>query len=520
MLRYPYAIISDDNGLQGSIETIITWLQSGVEEFLKGINDAVFFSVGGMPLIVPWLIFAGVFFTLRMKFVNVRAFKHAIDIVRGTYSDPSSDGEISHFQALAVALSGTVGVSNIFNAMIAIALGGPGALFWMTVSGLLSMTTKFTECTLAVKYRTVSSDGTVRGGPMYYLSAGLASIGQRKLGRVLAVLYSFLGVCGILVSISIPQSNQSLAAVAVVVPMLADCGWIYGLIMALLVGVVILGGIQSIARVAGAIVPLMCGIYILASLWVLLTHITAIPEAIGIIISSAFSPQAVGGGFLAGLVQGLRRSAFSNGAGSGMATIAHATAKTSEPVREGIVALLEPFIDTVIICNLSGLVLLVTGAYNNPKFADLSGTQLASAAFGEAIGWFPYVLAVVVFFFAFSTLISLVYYGQVCWEYLLGPIGEKSAIVFKLLFLMGIFLGSVAAPEPVLKFGDAMYLTIVLPNIFGLYFLYNQVAADLEDYFDRLKVGFRIPFVNSEQAGKPKYSINLSKKPIAVLSKS
>lgn len=508
MLRYPDAIISDDNGLQGSIERIVA-------QVLEGINNVVFFSIGGMPLIVLLLIGAGLLFTWRMKLLNFRGLKHAIDILRGKYSEPSADGEISHFQAMAVGLSGTIGISSIINPIIAIAIGGPGALFWMTLGGLLSMTTQFTECVLSVKYRIVNNDGTVRGGPMYYLPAGLASMGREKLGRVLGLLYSFMSVCAVLVSLSILISNQSLAAVTAVMPVLADKDWIGGVILALLVGVVIIGGIQSIASVAGAIVPLMCGIYLFACLWVLLTYNGAIPEAIGTIISQAFSPQAVEGGFLGMLVQGFRRSAFSNGAGSGMPSIVHATAKTSEPVREGLIAQIEPLITTVIICNLSGLVAIVTGAYNNPKYAGLGGTQLASAAFGEASNWFPYLLAIAVFFFAFSTLISYVYYGEMCWEYMLGSIGERSTIVFKLLFLIGIFLGAIAAPEPVLKFGDAMYLAIIFPNLFGVYFLYNQVGADVEDYFDRLNAQKQETLGNSEQAGEPEYQINLIKNPIA-----
>jgi len=455
-----------------------------ISQVLEGLNDVIFLSIGGMPLIVLWLIFAGVFFTLRMKFVNVRAFKHAIDVVRGKYDDPNSEaGEVSHFQALAIALSGTVGLGNIAGVATAIGLGGPGAVFWITVGGLLAMTTKFTECTLGQKYRIVGSDGRVRGGPMYYLSAGLAEMKLIQMGKILAALFCFLMVCGFLGSSCIFQSNQSLAAVAAVLPFFADNGWIYGLILVSLVAAVILGGIQRLAQVAGAIVPLMCGIYILASLWVLLTHAGAIPGAIATIISNAFSFQAVGGGFAGAMIQGLRRSTFSNEAGLGTAPIAHATAKTSEPVREGIVALLEPFIDTVIICNLTALVIIVTGVYHNP---ELAGSQLVSAAFGEAIGWFPYVLAIALCLFSFSTLISVAYYGQVCWEYLFSP---RGTIIFQVLLLAAVWLGSVASPQAVLQFGDAISLAKAFPNLLGIYFLSNQVAADLEDYLHRLKTG-------------------------------
>ena len=476
------------------INGLLDGIDAGVSQVLEVVNDAIFFSIGGMPIIVIWLLFAGVFFTWQMKFVNVRAFKHAIDVVRGKYDDPNSEeGEVSHFQALAIALSATVGIGNIASAAVAIALGGPGACFWLTVGGLLGMSTKFVECTLGHKYRIVKPDGTIAGGPMYYLSAGLAELGLIQLGKILASIYSFICFLGILAAVAILQTNQSLAAVTAIVPSLADYGWIYGAIVAGLVGLVIIGGLQRLARVAGVIAPLMCGIYILASVWVLAIYFTAIPEAIATIIKSAFSFHAVGGGFAGALIQGLRRSAFSNEAGTGTAAIAHAVARTDEPVREGIVTILEPFIDTVIICNLTALVVIITGAYNNPDFADFSGTQLASAAFGEAIGWFPYLLAVVIFFFAFSTIISQYYYGQVCWYYLLG---DRSEIVYQLLFLACIVLGSVASPKAVIEYGDAIFVALVFPNLLGIYFLSNQVAADLEDYLNRLKVGQMVKIVN------------------------
>ncbi|MBO1349687.1 MAG: alanine:cation symporter family protein [Hormoscilla sp. GUM202] len=477
----------------GKINSLLDSINSWVSQVLKVANDAIFFSIGGMPLIIILLLFAGVFFTLQMKFVNVRAFKHAIDVVRGKYDDFKEEGEVSHFQALAIALSATVGIGNVASAAVAIALGGPGACFWLTVGGLLGMSTKFVECTLGHKYRIVKPDGTIVGGPMYYLSAGLAEVGQKSLGKILAAIYSLMGIFGILVAVAILQSNQSLAAVTAIVPSLADYNWIYGAIVAGLVGLVIIGGLQRLARVAGVIAPLMCGIYILASLWVLAIHFTAIPEAIATIFKSAFSFHAVGGGFAGALIQGLRRSAFSNEAGTGTAAIAHAVARTDEPVREGIVTILEPFIDTVIICNLTALVVIVTGAYNNPEFADFSGTQLASAAFGEAISWFPYLLAVVIFFFAFSTIISQYYYGHVCWSYLLG---DRSEIVFQVLFLGCILLGSVASSQAVIEFGDAFFLVSVLPNLLGIFFLSNQVAVDLEDYLHRLHIG-RLKFSSS-----------------------
>ncbi len=455
-------------------------------QFLEILDSIIFYRIGGpkgMPLIVIWLLSGGLFFTVRMKFINIRAFKHAIDIVRGKYDDPDEPGEVSHFQALATALSGTVGVGNIAGVAVAISLGGPGASFWMTLAGLLGMTTKFVECTLGQKYRLVKPDGTVAGGPMYYLSAGLAEVGQKTLGRVLAVIFCILGLGGNLMSIAIYQSNQSRVVVTSALPFFADRPWLYGLILVALVGLVIIGGIKRIATVAGAIVPFMCGIYLLAALWVIGSNITLVPHTITTIITGAFAPEAAAGGFIGCLVQGFRRSAFSCEAGMGTASMAHAAAKTTEPVREGIVALLEPFIDTVVVCNLTAIVVIITGAYSNPEFAKLSGAALTSAAFGSVISWFPYILSVVLFLFAFSTMISSSYYGQLSWQYLLG---QPTGIVYKILFLTMIFIGSLASSEIVAQFSDALFLTMSLPNLLGAYFLTNIVARELEDYMNGL----------------------------------
>ncbi|MEB3278035.1 MAG: alanine/glycine:cation symporter family protein [Lyngbya sp.] len=454
-----------------------------ISKLLKLINDIIFFEIGGMPLIVIWLISGGAIFTVWMRFINIRGFKHAIDIVRGKYDNPDEVGEVSHFQALATALSATVGLGNIAGVAIAISLGGPGACFWLTLAGFLGMTTKFVECTLGQKYRLIKPDGTVAGGPMYYLSEGLSKIGLPFFGKILSILFAILAICGALGSSSIYQSNQSKVGVAQVIPIIAEQGWIYGILMVFLVGLVILGGIRRIASVAATVVPFMCGIYILGAVWVILINFTAIPAAITTILTSAFSLKAATGGMLGAIIQGFRRSAFSNEAGLGIAAIAHSAAKTNEPVREGIVAVLEPFIDTVIVCNLTALVIILTGAYNNPEFANLGGSELTSAAFSTVIPGFPYILALAVFLFAFSTMISWGYYGQLCWEYLLG---SRTAIIYKLLFLLAIFMGSVANPTVVIQFSDAMYLTMALPNLLGMYFLAGQVSQDLKDYFNKL----------------------------------
>ena len=444
------------------------------------------FKVDEMPLIVLWLIIGSIFFTIRMNFINFRGFKHAIDVTRGIYDDPHEPGEVSHFQALATALAGTVGLGNIAGVAIAISIGGPGAAFWMTIAGLFAMTMKFVECTLGQKYRIVRADGSVAGGPMYYLSKGLAEKGHAKLGKILAILFCVLSIIGGGAGSSMFQTNQSYLAVSQVFPWVSDKAWLYGLVMCFLVGIVILGGMKRIGTVAGAIVPIMCGIYMLAALWVLAVNFTLIPQLIGTIVSNAFVPQAVTGGLIGVIAQGFRRAAYSNTAGQGVAAIAHAAAKTDEPVREGLVSVLEPFIDTVIVCNLTAMVMVVTGAYNNPEFQGLNGAQLTQAAFGTVIPWFPYLLSVCIFLFAFSTVMSWGYYSELCWEYLFG---DKNPLVLKLSFLVIVFLGAVLNPTVFIRLSDLMLISVAIPNVLGCYFLGNDVALDLKSYMHRLKQG-------------------------------
>lgn len=474
----------------------VAWLASNpsiTAYFIRGIDTIfsqlvslffhiIFFSIGDIPLVVLWLIGGAIFFTLRTNFVNVRAFRHAIDIVRGKYDHPEEAGEVSHFQALATALSATVGLGNIAGVAIAITLGGPGAVFWMTVAGVLGMSSKFVECTLAQKYRTIKPDGTVAGGPMYYLDRGLAELGQAKLGKVLAVIFSLFAIAAALGSASMFQANQSYSALTTVVPQLP--GWLYGGILALLVALVILGGIQRIGRVAGTLVPAMCGVYVLAALWVLALNFQEIPHAATTILTDAFSLNAAGGGLVGSLVQGLRRSAFSNEAGIGSAAIAHSAAKTKEPIREGMVALLEPFIDTVIICNLTALVILTTGVHQSTDDLGIGGAQLTAAAFGAAIDWFPNVLALAVLVFAFSTMISWGYYGERSWSYLFG---DRSLVVYRVLFVLGVFTGAIVNSSSVLQLSDGILYVMSFPNLIGAYLLSNSVVQDLDGYMLRLQ---------------------------------
>lgn len=463
-----------------------------------------------MPIVVAWLLFGAIVFTLRMKFVNFRLFRHAIDLVRGKYDDPDSEGEVSHFQALSTALSATVGLGNIAGVAIAVGTGGPGATFWIILVGLLGMTAKFTECTLGQKYRQIRSDGKIMGGAMYYLSDGLKELGLKPLGTVLAVFFCLLCIGGSFGGGNTFQVVQSLGMIKTVVPLLEDYPWVYGLIMTLLGGVVIIGGIRSIARVAEKIVPLMCGIYIVACLVILGNNFGDIPAAIVLIVDSAFTPAAGYGGFLGVLVIGLKRAVFSNEAGIGSAAIAHSAAKVKHPVEEGVVALLEPFIDTVVVCTMTALVIIITGAYDvgaNPANQVLidtnQGGALTSAAMGhpeKGIPWFPMLLAVAVFLFAFSTMISWSYYGERCWAWLFG---DGSSMVYRVLFLVFTFLGSVITATNILEFSDLMILGMALPNILGVLLLSGKVKRDLDEYTGMLKRGELDPGYSGDGEDEP-----------------
>ncbi|MBA3557817.1 MAG: alanine:cation symporter family protein [Gemmatimonadaceae bacterium] len=443
-----------------------------------------------MPFIVLWLVIGAIFMTIRMNFINIRAFGHAINVTRGKYTPPGAVGDVSHFQALTTALSATVGLGNIAGVAIAVSLGGPGATFWMVVAGLLGMTLKFTECTLGQMYREVRPDGTILGGPMQYLSKGLGELGKPGFGKFLAVFFAILCIGGSLGGGNSFQVNQSLNAMQETFPVLSTAPWAYGLIMTFLVGIVIIGGIKRIANVAESIVPIMCGVYLLGAIAVIFMNIGAVPEAFGAIFSQALAPDAVYGGIIGSLVVGFQRAAFSNEAGAGSAAIAHSAAKSEYPVREGIVALLEPFIDTVIVCTITALVMVITGAYNNPEYADLitgsKGAALTSRAFSEEISWFPYVISAVVFMFAYSTMISWSYYGERCAVWLFG---EKASKFYKMLFLLFVFLGSVITSANVLNFGDLMILGMAFPNLIGVYFLHGKVKRAINEYWAKYQSG-------------------------------
>ncbi|WP_241556947.1 alanine/glycine:cation symporter family protein [Marinomonas hwangdonensis] len=451
------------------------------------------------PWIVLWLVVGASVFTLYFGFVQFRAVRHSISLVKGDYSDPKDAGEVSHFQALTTALSGTVGLGNIAGVAVAVGIGGAGATFWMILAGLLGMASKFTECTLGVKYRNEYKDGTVSGGPMYYISKGFAERGLPG-GKFLAALFAVFCILGAFGGGNMFQSNQAHAQISSV--MGSYPGWITGVIFALIVFMVIVGGIKSIARVTEKVVPLMAFLYVGAALVILIINADKIFWAFGQIFEGAFTGLGVAGGLVGALIQGFKRAAFSNEAGVGSAAIAHSAVKTNEPVTEGLVSLLEPFIDTVVICTMTALVIIITGQLLVDANTGLyvieagrivtadgsSGVALTSAAFGSAISWFPYLLVVAVILFAFSTMISWSYYGLKAWTYLFGE-GKNAELAFKLLFCGFVVVGAAADLGPVIDFSDAAIFAMAVVNITGLYFLMPIVKREMNSYFKRLKSG-------------------------------
>ncbi|WP_420593396.1 amino acid carrier protein [Robiginitalea biformata] len=437
----------------------------------------------GIPFIVIWLVLGATFFTIRMGFINIRGFRHSLDLARGKYDDPNAPGQVTHFQALATAVSGTVGLGNIAGVAVAVSLGGAGATFWMIICGLLGMSSKFVECTLGVKYRDILPDGRVFGGPMNYLRYGLEKRNLKGLGRVLAMVFAVLAVGASFGGGNMFQANQSFEQLAGQFSVLQGNGFWFGVVTAILVGVVIIGGIKSIAKVTGKVVPLMATIYVVAALAVIIMNIQNIGPAFSAIVDGAFNPGALKGGIIGVLVVGFQRAAFSNEAGVGSAAIAHSAAKTNHPPSEGFVALLEPFIDTVVVCTLTALVLIFTGMH---EVEGMAGAQLTSDAFGSQISWFPYVLGIAVFLFAFSTMISWSYYGMRAWTFLFGK-SKKSEMVYKSLFLVFVVIGASVSLGAVLDFSDMMILAMSFPNIIGLYIMSGEVRGDLREYMTKLK---------------------------------
>ncbi|MFL0109159.1 alanine/glycine:cation symporter family protein [Tenacibaculum maritimum] len=499
-------------------------LAERINEGFKPIADAwggfVFYPVelgGGvkMPLVIIMLLLAGLIFTFIFKFVNIRLFPVSINIVRGKYDDvdhvtsgvvagdptPGGDaietiriegeGEVSHFQALTAALSGTVGLGNIAGVAVALSLGGPGATFWMIIAGLLGMSSKFVECTLGVKYRDVGEDGTIYGGPMYYLRKGLADVGKGGLGKVLAALFAIMVIGGSFGGGNMFQANQAAQQFGSMIGSNdLSTALIFGIVMSVLVGVVIIGGIKRIGNITEKIVPFMVGIYFLAAIIILTVNFSQIGNAFGQIIDGAFNAKGITGGLLGVLIIGFQRAAFSNEAGVGSAAIAHSAVKTKYPASEGLVALLEPFIDTVVVCTMTALVIIITNGNGDIMTYGVKspdGVLATSKAFASVLPWFPYVLTIAVVLFAFSTMLSWSYYGLQGWMYLFGR-SKASDYAYKILFCLFIIVGSAASLGAVTDFSDAMIFAMAVPNVIGLFFLFPKVREELSIYLKAIGV--------------------------------
>jgi len=538
-------------------KSIATRIDETIAPVAKLFDKIVFFGFEitdgvTLPLVLVLLACTAVFLTIYFRFINLRGFGVALRTAKGKYTPHDAPGEITHFQALSAALSATVGLGNIGGVAVAVGVGGPGATFWMILMGLCGMTTKFAECTLGVKYRRIMKNGTVKGGGMYYLSEGLREKGFGGLGKVLALVFALFVIGGAFGAGNMFQANQAFSQMATTFPALVGAGgngavW-FGAGMAVLTGLVILGGIVSIARVTSFLVPFMCGMYVIASLIIIFGNIGSLPAAFATIVGSAFSNEAVTGGLIGVLIQGVRRAAFSNEAGLGSAPIAHSAVKTHEPASEGFVALLEPFVDTVVVCTMSALVLVITGTWQisaevNPGGADLvkapgstevvrklepgqflhtrkaegehveviglvdksfeetektsgwvakgavtskTGVPMTSLAFASVISWFPVVLSLAVFLFAFSTMISWSYYGQQGVMYLFSFVGEDKihipVVVYKVVFCLLIIVGTSASLDNILMLSDAMVFAMVVPNLIGLYLLLPVIKGETDRF--------------------------------------
>ncbi|PNQ73704.1 alanine glycine permease [Hanstruepera neustonica] len=530
-LIVPFITFAQEKGIDEKVNDAFMPVASWWEGF---ILTSVPIAGLNVPVVVILLVAGATFFTLYFKVPSITKFPTAINTVRGRYvdiekhgvdklydndealaeedikdtiRDESAHGEVSHFQALATAVSGTVGLGNIAGVAVAIATGGPGATFWMIVCGLLGMSTKFVECTLGVKYRDVGEDGTIYGGPMYYLSKGLKATGKAGIGKVLAVLFAILCVGASFGGGNAFQSNQATVQLSSLMGLEGGAtGTIIGVVLAILVGIVIIGGIKRIAKITEKVVPFMAGIYILAALIIIFANYQYIDDAFSLIIEGAFTPMAGLGGFMGVLIVGFQRAAFSNEAGAGSAAIAHSAVRTKYPASEGVVALLEPFIDTVVICTMTALVIIffnIDGANMQSVFTygavegsnvminatgeQIGGVDLTSEAFDSVIPGFSYVLTIAIVLFAFSTMISWSYYGLQSWKYLFGR-GKAADLTYKVLFLLFVVIGAAATLDAVIKFSDAMILALVFPNMIGLLLLFPKVREEMARYLNAISI--------------------------------
>ena len=408
--------------------------------------------------------------------------------MRGLEDESDDPGEVSHFQALTTAVSGTIGVGNIAHVAVAVSVGGAGAAFWLVLAGFLGMASKFAECTMGVKYRRENPDGSVSGGPMFFLDAGLAERGWPRLGRGLALYYAVSVLLGS-VGVGMFQSNQAFAQFIEVTGGAASFavqgGWLFGTVLAITVAAVIMGGIRVIARVTEGLVPLMAGLYISTGLYVIGANHERIPDALSRIVTEAFSPEGAVGGFLGVVVLGFRRAAFSNEAGIGSSSIAHAAVRTREPLTQGFVAMLEPFLDTVIVCSITALVITTGLEPSELGTGAVSGVELTSEAFSRVVSWFPPVLSIVVLLFAYSTLITWSYYGLEGCIYLLGP-SRAVRVGFNAFYCFCAMVGCTTTLSAILDFSDAMIFAMAFANLVGLYFLAPTLRADLDAYWAKI----------------------------------
>ncbi|HJL39872.1 MAG TPA: alanine/glycine:cation symporter family protein [Myxococcales bacterium LLY-WYZ-16_1] len=456
-------------------------IAQAIDAFNRAVFHTISFAGVEVELIVLWMFLPMVFLTVRFGFINVRGFGLAVRILRGDFRSDRAPGDVTQAQALSTALSGTVGLGNIAGVAVAISLGGPGAAFWMLCIGALAMTLKFTECTLGVKYRRVHEDGSISGGPMYYLQAGLERRGWPRFGAILAWTYA---VCAIPSMLQVAQVNQAYSQLSRVTGV-DGLGWRwgFGIVLALAVGFVILGGIRSIARVTSRLVPVMAGVYLGAALVVLGTHATEVPRAVQVIVGDALAPGAGVGAVIGAFVWGMRRAVYSTEAGIGSATMAHAAAKTWEPVSEGLVALLEPFIDTVVICSATALVIVVTGAHTQ---GDVSDIQMTSSAFNAVLPGFDAVLALAVLLFAYSTIVSWAYYASKVWTFVFGD-SAFSVTVYRIVFCCALVPGAVLTTGQVFDIMDSLFFLMAVPNVLGLYLMAGEVRRDLSSYLERVR---------------------------------
>ena len=511
---------------QGIDEKINEWFGNVTGPIVSTVFYPITIGENSLPIVLIVLIVGATFFTVTFRFINITKFATAINVVRGKYDDvdeghhdasegavqtvngdipdtirvEGADGEVSHFQALTAALSATVGLGNIAGVAVAISIGGAGATLWMIIAGLIGMSSKFVECTLGVKYRDIGPDGTVYGGPMYYLSKGLKERGMGKFGKILAGFFAVMCIGGSFGGGNMFQSNQAFKMMESLAGgesgFLHGFGWLIGLILAILVAIVIIGGIKSIARVTDKIVPFMVLVYVVTALYILFSNFSEIPAAFGQIFNGAFSPEGIMGGFIGVLIQGFKRAAFSNEAGIGSASIAHSAVITRYPASEGLVALLEPFIDTVVVCTMTALVIIITGTHLNVSeitgvenisaLGNDDGVVLTSAAFESAISWFPYILTLAVVLFAFSTMISWSYYGMQAWAYLFGR-SKRVEYTYKSIFCIFVIVGAASSLGAVIDFSDAMIFAMLFPNMIGLFFLYPKAREELSKYLAAIK---------------------------------